>query len=90
MRRWFVRGLRLQDTVEPDLSVGDSMGCWSVGIYSLLTECKAQTNGTLEMAWRWIGGPCFCMAEAGVESAPSCPAVPAAARPEIHAQAGVL
>lgn len=43
----------LQDSVEPDLSVGDSMGCWILGNYNLVSECKAQTNGLLEVVPRW-------------------------------------
>lgn len=46
----------LQDSVEPDLSVGDSMGCWIVGIYSLVSECKAQTKVPLRSSQGGIGG----------------------------------
>lgn len=39
----------LQDSVQPDLSVGDSMGLWILG---LVSECKAQTKVPL----RWSQG----------------------------------
>jgi hypothetical protein len=45
----------LQDSVEPDLSVGE-MGYCILGIYNLVSECQAQANGPLEMGPRWDWG----------------------------------
>lgn len=89
----------LQDSVEPDLSVGNSKGRWILGgVYNLVSECQAQSNGPLEMVPRWDWG---LIQSSGVSAllhgketcvglAQSCPAVPVAASPGTHAQAGKL
>lgn len=88
----------LQDSVEPELSVGVSDRTLDHGIYNLLSGCKAQANSPLEMVPRWDWGLMQSPGvsgllhgkEAGVGLAKSCPAVPVAASSGTHAQAGVL